>query len=264
MRRHRHRALNLGARCYLGVVYLGLYLPIVILILFSFNRAQYSMLWHGFSWEWYRALFHSADLITAAWHSVLLGAAAASLAVSLGTIAAVSLYRYRFFGRSLLNLTFFILILLPDLVLGIALMAFYSLVKFKLGFWSLLIAHTTLCLPFVAVMLYSRLVTYDLSIFDAAIDLGANSQIIFTQIILPLLLPGIIAAWLLSFTLSLDDVMLSYFVSGPSFSILPLEIYSMIKLGVNPVINALATLIFVVTICFVTIAQFAMRKRTAS
>lgn len=249
------------ARGYISLIYALLYIPIIVLMIYSFNSSKYSMVWHGFSLRWYHELFGNTNLLNSAWHSLVLGVCAASLSTVIGVITAVSLYRYRFFGKNLLNITLFLLILLPDIVIGISLLILYSYFNIQLGFLTLLIGHITLCMPFIAMIIYSRLSTYSHNIIEAAIDLGASNLIIFKKIILPLLVPGIIAAFLLSFTLSFDDVIISYFVSGPSFQILPLQIYSMVKFGVSPQVNALSTIILMFTLFLVACSQLAFRKR---
>lgn len=246
---------------YTSFVYLFLYLPIAVVITLSFNQAQRSLLWKGFSLRWYSELFHDTDLLVVAGHSITIGILAATFATFIGTLAAVVLFRYNFFGKKLLNGLLFILIILPEIVMGISLLLMYSILKIPLGFWSLLFAHITLCMPFAAVTIYSRITTLDHDIFEAARDLGANDVTIFFKIIVPLLLPGIIAGWLLSFTLSLDDVITSYFVAGPNYEILPLRIYSMVKLGIKPEINALCTLLLTMTLALVITAQIALRKK---
>lgn len=248
-------------RIFLGLVYGFLYVPIVVLIIYSFNNSQYSMLWHGYTWQWYQELFTDSDLITSAVHSIVLGVSAATIATLLGTLCASALYRYKFRGRNLLYLTVFLMILMPDIVIGTSLLVLFSAVNFQMGYFSLLIAHITLCMPFVVIIIYGRLTTLDANIFEAALDLGATNATIFKRILIPLLIPGLIAAWLLSFTISLDDVIISYFVAGPSFQILPLQIFSMVKLGVDPEINALTSIIFAVTVCLVLISHFSLRKR---
>ena len=243
------------------LIYLFFYIPIVILIVYSFNQSQYSMLWHGFSWRWYQELFADVDLWIAVWHSLVLGVCAATAAMCIGSLAAVSLYRYQFMGRQLLYGLIFILILSPDIVMGISLLILFSMLKISLGFWSLLLAHITFCIPFVVVTVYSRMASFDNNIFEAAKDLGAKDLIIFSRIVLPLLWPALLAGWLLSFTLSLDDVIISYFVTGPGFEILPLKIYSMVRLGVKPEINALCTVTFALTLFLVVLSQLALRKK---
>lgn len=246
---------------YLTLIYLFFYIPIAVLILYSFNSAQYSLVWHGFSFHWYQDLFADTDLWIAAGHSLILGIAVATVATAMGTLAATSLYRYQFCGKKLLYGLIFILILAPDIVTAISLLILFSLIKIQLGFWSLLLAHITFCLPFVVVTVYSRIITFDKYIFEAAKDLGAYDWTIFKQIIVPLLWPAMFAAWLLSFTLSLDDVIISYFVAGPAFEILPLKIYSIVRTGMKPEINALCAVIFVVTLLLVICSQSLLRKK---
>jgi len=249
-------------KLYLSLIYLFFYTPLAILIVYSFNNTQYSLIWHGFSTHWYHVLFADHDLWIAAWHSFVLGVLAATLATSFGLLAAVNLYRYQFFGRQLLNGLIFILILTPEIVTGAALLILFTFLNFHLGFFTLLIAHITFCIPFVIVTVYSRLVSFDKNIFEAAKDLGATDGLIFVRIIVPLLWPALFAGWLLSFTLSLDDVIISYFVSGPEFTILPLQIYSMVRAGVKPEINALCTVLFSLTLLFVVLSQLALKKKT--
>ena len=252
---------SLSASSYLSLVYLFFYIPIIILIVYSFNNTQYSLLWHGFTLRWYTELFEDSDLWIATWHSFFLGFAAATIATFVGMLAAVSLYRYRFLGRNFLNGLVFILILSPEIVTGASFLILYTLIKLELGFFTLLLSHISFCIPFVIVTLYSCLASFDRNIFEAAKDLGATDGVIFMRIFLPLLLPALMAGWLLSFTLSLDDVIISYFVSGPEFEILPLRIYSMVRSGIKPEINALCSVLFGVTLLFIVLSQLALRKK---
>lgn len=246
---------------YLSLIYLFFYIPIIVLIVYSFNNTQYSLVWHGFTWHWYQELFNDADLWSATWHSLLLGVLSATIATLVGLLAAISIYRYEFFGRNFVNALVFILILSPEIVTGAALLIFFTLTNIHLGFITLLIAHISFCIPFVIVTTYSRLVSFDKNVFEAAKDLGATDWVIFLRIILPLLAPALFAGWLLSFTLSLDDVIISYFVAGPEFDILPLRIYSMVRTGVKPEINALCTVLFALTFTLVLTAQAALKKK---
>ena len=252
---------RIPATSYLTAIYLFFYIPIIVLIAYSFNTAQYSLVWHGFSLRWYHELFTDADLWIAVGHSLVLGVFAATVAMSIGGLAAVSLYRYEFTGRKLLYGLVFILILSPDIVMGISLLILFSLIGMSPGFWTLLLAHITFCIPFVVVTVYSRIVSFDQYIFEAAKDLGATDTVIFTRVILPLLWPALLAGWLLSFTLSLDDVIISYFVAGPDFEILPLKIYSMVRLGVKPEINALCSITFLLTLILIILSQVIRRKK---
>lgn len=248
---------------YLGTIYLFLYCPLFILVVYSFNNTHYSLLWQGFTWNWYQELFDDASLWLATWHSFFLGITAASIATLIGMITAVSLYRYQFIGKKMLNSLIFILILSPEIVTGASLLILFALIlQLPLGFWTLLFSHIAFCIPFVIVTVFSRLVSFDKNIFEAAKDLGATDWQILKRIIVPLLWPALVAAWLLSFTLSLDDVIISYFVAGPEFEILPLKIYSMVRSGIKPEINALCTVLFGTTLTLTVIAQLALKKRT--
>ncbi len=252
---------HISSSSYLTAIYLFFYIPILVLIAYSFNNAQYSLVWHGFSMRWYNDLFSDSDLWVAVLHSCILGISAATIAMCIGGLTAISLYRYHFFGRKILYGLIFILILSPDIVMGISLLILFSLLQVTLGFWSLLLAHITFCIPFVVVTVYSRIVSFDEYIFEAAKDLGAKDSVILTRIILPLLWPALFSGWLLSFTLSIDDVIISYFVAGPDFEILPLKIYSMVRLGVKPEINALCAVTFGLTLTLIVISQVILRKK---
>lgn len=257
--------MNLNAfknNSYLSLIYAFFYLPIILLIVYSFNNTQYSLLWHGFTWRWYGELFDDADLWLSTWHSFFLGILAATFATAIGFLASVSLYRYRFRGRQFLNGLIFILILSPEIVMGASLLILFSMVHLPLGFFSLLLAHTTFCIPFVIVTTYSRLISIDKNIFEAAKDLGATDFLIFRKIIFPLMWPAVFSGWLLSFTLSLDDVIISYFVAGPEFQILPLQIYSMVRSGVKPEINALCSVLFCITLGIIILSQLVLRKKS--
>ncbi|MBE0496310.1 MAG: spermidine/putrescine ABC transporter permease PotC [Campylobacterales bacterium] len=248
-------------RLYLGMIYLFLYVPIFVLIVYSFNASRYAMGWSGFSLEWYERLFKNTSLLDAALNSVSIAFFSATVATLLGTIGAVAIFRYHFAGKQFLKSMVYVLILSPEIVMGIALLILFVLVGVKLGFVSLLIAHITFCLPFVVVTVLSRLAGFDRSVIEAAKDLGASGFYTFSHIILPSILPAVIAGFLLSFTLSLDDVIISFFVSGVEFEILPIKIYSMVRLGVKPEINALCTIMFAVTIVLVFVSQLLLKER---
>jgi len=247
-------------RAYIAAVLVFFYLPVVVLILYSFNNAHYSLLWHGFTWHWYGVLFADTALWSATLHSFYLATLAATVATLMGTLAAISLVRQKFYGKQLLYGSLFALIICPDIVIGIALLILFNIGKLQLGFWSLLFSHITFCIPFVVLTVYSRMTTIETNLFEAAYDLGASEFILLSRIIFPLLAPAIMAAFLLTFTLSFDDVIISYFVSGPSFPILPLKIFSLVKQGTTPEMNALCSLIFLLTITVVLVAHQALKK----
>lgn len=251
----------LARTAYLLLIYGFFYLPILVLIVYSFNDSKHALTWQGFTWDWYDSLFANTELLQVALNSVLLAVLAASLATLLGTMTAVALYRYSFAGKQLLHGLLFVLIMSPEIVMGISLLILFISLRLPLGFGTLLLAHITFCLPFVVVTVLSRISGFDQHLIEAARDLGASEFQTFRRVLLPLLMPAVMAGWLLSFTLSMDDVIISFFVTGPTFEILPLKIYSMVRLGVKPEINALCTVMFGLTLLVVFISQVLLRER---
>ena len=245
---------------FMFVVYAYLYIPIIILVTNSFNEDRYGLSWKGFSWNWYESLFNNDTLIQAAFHSVTIAFFAATLATIVGGLTAIALYRYRFRGKQAVSGMLFIVMMSPDIVMAVSLLALFMVVGISLGFWSLLLAHVTFCLPYVTVTIFSRLNGFDARMLEAAKDLGASEVTILRKIILPLALPAVVSGWLLSFTISLDDVVVSSFVSGVSYEILPLRIFSLVKTGVTPEVNALATIMIVLSLGLVILSQLVTRK----
>ena len=245
---------------FMFVVYAYLYIPIIILVTNSFNEDRYGLNWKGFSWNWYERLFNNDTLIQAAFHSVTFAFFAATLATIVGGLTAIALYRYRFRGKQAVSGMLFIVMMSPDIVMAVSLLALFMVVGISLGFWSLLLAHVTFCLPYVTVTIFSRLNGFDARMLEAAKDLGASEVTILRKIILPLALPAVVSGWLLSFTISLDDVVVSSFVSGVSYEILPLRIFSLVKTGVTPEVNALATIMIVLSLGLVILSQLVTRK----
>ena len=245
---------------FMFVVFAYLYIPIIILVTNSFNEDRYGLSWKGFSWNWYERLFNNDTLIQAAFHSVTIAFFAATLATIVGGLTAIALYRYRFRGKQAVSGMLFIVMMSPDIVMAVSLLALFMVVGISLGFWSLLLAHVTFCLPYVTVTIFSRLNGFDARMLEAAKDLGASEVTILRKIILPLALPAVVSGWLLSFTISLDDVVVSSFVSGVSYEILPLRIFSLVKTGVTPEVNALATIMIVLSLGLVILSQLITRK----
>lgn len=252
---------SLMQKLYLSFIYCLLYIPIIVLIIYSVNNTRYSLQWHGFSTRWYSELFMDRGLWAAFFHSVILGLSAALLATTLGLLTCVRLFLTRrkrghaFFALLLL------LIVIPDLVFGVALLIFFNLSGIPLGFISLLIAHVSFCIPFVIFTINSRIHTLDPNLYFSALDLGASRSRALTHVLMPLLWPAVFSALLLCFTLSFDDVIISYFIAGPDFNILPLTIYSLVRAGVTPELNALCTITFVISMVLVIIAH--KLKRTS-
>ena len=253
------RGLRYG---FMAVIYAWFYIPIIILIVNSFNASRFGINWQGFSTQWYRLLVNNDSLIQAAQHSLIMGVLSASCATLIGSLTAVALYRYRFRGKPFVSGMLFVVMMSPDIVMAISLLVLFMLLGISLGFWSLLFSHITFCLPFVVITVYSRLKGFDVRMLEAAKDLGASEVTILLKILLPLALPAVAAGWLLSFTLSMDDVVVSSFVTGPGFEILPLKIYSMVKVGVSPEVNALATILMLLSLLLVAVSQLLLRDKT--
>ncbi len=246
---------------YFTAVFIYLYLPICVLILNAFNSNRYGLRWDGFSLQWFVAMMHNHGLMEAARNSLLVAVSSASLSTFLGSFGAVGMYLYRFKGRQALQATSLTMLMLPDIILAISFLVLFIFMGISLGFWSLLVAHITFCLPFAVITVFARLQGFDPFLLDAARDLGASESQVLQKIVFPLIRPALIASWLLSFTLSLDDVIVSSFVTGPSFDVLPLKIFSMVKVGVKPEVNALATLMIGVSIVFVIISQLLIKEK---
>ncbi|WP_312836901.1 spermidine/putrescine ABC transporter permease PotC [Pantoea sp.] len=247
---------------FMAVIYAWFYIPVIILIVNSFNASRFGINWQGFSTQWYRLLLNNDSLIQAAQHSLIMGVLSASCATLIGSLTAVALYRYRFRGKPFVSGMLFVVMMSPDIVMAISLLVLFMLLGISLGFWSLLFSHITFCLPFVVITVYSRLKGFDVRMLEAAKDLGASETTILRKIILPLAMPAVAAGWLLSFTLSMDDVVVSSFVTGPTFEILPLKIYSMVKVGVSPEVNALATILMALSLLLVVGSQLLLRDKT--
>lgn len=246
---------------FMALVYAFLYLPIIVLIVNSFNANRFGMKWGGFTTKWYETLINNDSLMQAAWHSLTVAVFSSTAATIIGSLTAVALFRYSFKGKGLVNGMLFVVMMSPDIVMAISLLALFLVMGAQLGFLTLLVAHITFCLPFVVVTVYSRLNGFDVKMLEAAKDLGASEWVILKQIILPLAKPAVAAGWLLSFTLSLDDVIISSFVTGPTYEILPLKIYSMVKVGISPEVNALATVMLIVSLALVVTSQLLAREK---
>ncbi|MFY0543640.1 ABC transporter permease [Brevibacillus sp. H7] len=256
--------LSLGEKLsvlYASVIYLFLYLPIAILVLYSFNQSKLNAVWTGFTFDWYVKLMHNSAVLEATKTSLVVALISTIAATMIGTLAAVGMYRYHFRGKSVLDGMLYLPIVIPEIVMGISLLALFAQLKVPLGYFTLIAAHITFSVPFVIVVVKARLAGFDRSIEEAAMDLGATPWQTFVKVTIPVIAPGIVASALLAFTLSIDDVIISFFVAGPASATLPLKIFSMVKFGVTPEINALSTLMLFVTLFIVIIAErIRMRK----
>src|SRR4030081_1395605 len=233
-----------------GSVALGLaflYLPIVILVIYSFNASRLVTVWGGWSLRWYVELLHDHAMLEAAWVTLRIAVLSATVATVLGTLAAVALVRFgRFRGRVLFSGMVYAPLVMPEVITALSLLLLFVAVDIDRGFWTIVIAHTTLTLCFVAVVVQSRLVTFDISLEEAAMDLGCPPLRTFLTVTLPLIWPAVASGWMLAFALSLDDLVIASFVTGPGATTLPIRIYSEVRLGVKPEINAVCTIMIAV------------------
>ena len=241
-----------------------LYLPIVILVIYSFNNSRLVAVWGGWSLRWYYALLDDSAMLQAAWVSVRIGALSATGATILGTLAAIALVRAgRFRGRLPFSAMIYAPLVMPEVIIGLALLLLFVALELDRGFGTTVIAHTTLTMCFVTVVVQSRLLAFDWSLEEAAMDLGAPPLRTFMTITLPLILPAIVAGWMLAFTLSLDDLVIASFTTGPGATTLPIRIYSEVRLGVKPEINAICTLMIATVAVLVVIASLLSKRAIA-
>ena len=247
---------------FIALVLVFLFLPIIVLVAFSFNTSKMNIIFTGFTFEWYGKLFENRDLLEAFRNTLIIASLSTVISTIIGTISAVGLKKYNFFGEKFIGNLIYIPIVIPELVLGIALLSVFTLFKLELGFWTVLLAHISFSIPFVITSVRSTLYSFSPSIEEAAEDLGASRFETFWYVTLPMIKPGIIAGATLAFTLSMDDVVVSYFTAGPGTNTLPLYIYANIKTGITPDVNALTTIMLLVTmLLLIIIAKVESRKR---
>ena len=247
-----------------ALVFAFLYIPILLLIVFSFNSSRLNIRWEGFSLKWYAALLENRALLTAFQNSLIVAAVTTILATLLGTMGAWMLYRYRFPFQRTIGFLIFIPMVIPEVLMGASLLAeFVHLLKLPLGYTTLIIAHTTFCFPFVLVGIQARLHGLDPFLEEAALDLGATPVQAFRLIIVPYLTPAIVAGALISFTLSLDEYIVSVFTTGPHSQTLPLKVYGMAKVGLNPQLNALSTIFVIATVVLVLLSELLARRKSS-
>lgn len=241
-----------------------LYLPIAILVIYSFNDSRSVAVWGGWSLRWYRELLHDSAMIEAAWTSLRIAFLSASAATILGTFAALALTRIgRFRGRFVFSAMIYAPLVLPEVIIGLSLLLLFVAVDFDRGFWTTTLAHTTLTLCFVAAIVQARLVDFDRSIEEAAMDLGCSPLRTFLTVTLPLIVPAIVSGWMLAFTLSLDDFVIASFTTGPGATTLPIRIYSQVRLGVKPETNAICTLM-IASVALIVVTASLLSKRYAT
>lgn len=240
---------------WLLVIFGFLYVPIATLVVLSFNESGLATSWSRFSLRWYRELFSSSDFLIPVWHTLLVACVASLVATVLGTLLAMGVSRMR--QTAPLNAALYVPMVIPDIVLAISLLVFFTAASFDLGLHTIIMSHIVFCIAFVAAVVRTRLENFDLSLVEASTDLGASKLYTFRRVTLPIIAPGVIAGALLSFTMSFDEFVIAFFTAGPSSSAetLPMAIYAMLRFGVTPEINALATVIIGMSFLLVLISQ---------
>lgn len=240
-----------------------LYVPIVLLVIYSFNASRLVTVWGGFSTKWYASLFRNEQLLDAIWVTFRIGLISATIATVLGTFAAVALVRAgRFKSRTLFSGMIFAPLVMPEVILGLSLLLLFVSLGMPRGFWTVTVSHATVTMCYAAVVIQARLAAFDRQLEEAAQDLGCPPIKTFFAITLPNIAPAVAAAWMLAFTLSLDDLVIASFTSGPGSTTLPMRIYSQVRLGVSPEINAVSTLLIgLVATGVIAVYLFQMRRR---
>lgn len=245
---------------YLAIMILLMYFPLVMVVIFSFNESRLSASFTGFSLKWYETLAHDRDLKEALFNSILLGVLSCGISAVIGTLGAVGMARVKYKTKGMMEYLSTIPIMVPEIILGMVFLVFFSMLNLPFGMITLVIAHTTFCIPYIFMMVKARLVGIDKSLEEAARDLGAGPIRTFFDITMPLIAPAVLSGSLLAFAMSFDDVVISIFVNGPRLNTLPVKIYAQLKTGVTPEINALCTIILVVITAVLLVSSFLSKR----
>lgn len=265
VQRHKRTAAIMG-EVYSILIYAVLYIPIVVMMAFSFNNQRYNYYWNGFTTQWYGKLFQNSALIDSLWYSLIIAVLATIISVVIGTLGALGLKRYEFRGKKLINNMLYVPIIVPEIVLAVALLIIFMNVGLALGMGSILIGHCTFCIPYAVVTIKGRISGDGNSLEEASMDLGANRIQTFFRVTLPSIMPGVMSAAFLSFTLSIDDVVMSNMLAGAKNSTLPVLILSMNKTGITPDVNALTTLMILAIVACMVLSngiKGLLKKRAA-
>lgn len=241
------------SRFYLGLIFVLMYLPIAVVIVFSFNESKFPVRFTGFSLKWYQELFSDSAMIEALGNSLFLGVVSCFVSAVIGTLGAVGLSRIHWKTKGILEYISILPLMIPEIILGMVLMVFFYMMNLPFGMLTLLIGHTVFCVPYILMEVKARLAGMDPSLEEAARDLGAGPFRAFWDIILPLIMPAVMSGSLLAFAMSMDDVVISIFINGPRLSTLPIKVYTQIKTGVTPEVNALCTIMLAVTLLILLI-----------
>ena len=245
---------------YLAIMILLMYFPLVMVVIFSFNESRLSANFTGFSLKWYETLANDRDLKEALFNSILLGVLSCGISAVIGTLGAVGMARVKYKTKGMMEYLSTIPIMIPEIILGMVFLVFFSMLNLPFGMTTLVIAHTTFCIPYIFMMVKARLVGIDKSLEEAARDLGAGPIRTFFDITMPLIAPAVLSGSLLAFAMSFDDVVISIFVNGPRLNTLPVKVYAQLKTGVTPEINALCTIILVVITAVLLFSSFLSKR----
>ena len=260
----KKKAFSILGSVYAVIIYAILYIPVAVMMLFSFNDQRYNYYWNGFTTKWYGKLFENSALIGSLWYSLIIAVLATLISVFIGTIGALGLKRFEFKGRKFINNMLYIPIIVPEIVLAVALLIIFLNIGTALGMGTILIGHCTFCIPYAIVTIKGRISGDDNSLEEASMDLGANRIQTFIRVTLPSIMPGVMSAAFLSFTLSIDEVVMSNMLAGAKQSTLPVLILSMNKAGVTPDVNALTTIMILVIVAAMilnNVIKAALKKR---
>ena len=249
---------------YLVLITVLMYLPIIVTVFYSFNESKISSIWGGFSLIWYQKLFQDSEIMDALINSMILAISSCALAVVIGTLGALGMSKTTTRLNGIISYLSTIPIMIPEIILGMVFLAVFSFMGFPFGMMTLIIAHTAFCIPYIFIMVSARLIGIDKSLEEASRDLGASAIRTFFEITLPLIFPAILSGVLLAFAMSFDDVVISIFTTGPTINLLPIKIYTKLKTGVTPEINALATIMLAGTILLVCLSDFLGNKQKTS
>lgn len=244
----------------LATVYAFLYIPILVLVVYSFNASRLNAVWTGFTTEWYKSLWQNSTMLSATWTSIQVGVIQTIISTILGTMGGIALHRYKFWGKTAFVYFLYIPIVIPEIVMAVALLLFFHGIQFPLGVPAMIVGHTSFTIPYVVLVVRAVMANFDKSIEEAARDLGANEFQTLIRVTLPIIMPGIIVGALLSFAQSFDDFTTSFFVDGMGHDPLPIYIYGLMRHGVSPAVNALSTLILIVTLSFALFGERLQRR----
>ena len=249
------------SRIFMGIVLVVMYLPIVLLVIYSFNESKISSVWGGFSIKWYQQLFRDKEMFKALWNSIILGVSSSVCAAVIGTLGAFGMTKIKCKANGVMEYISTLPIMIPEIILAMVFLAFFSLLGLPFGMTTLILGHTAFCIPYCFMLVKARLVGMDASLAEAARDLGASEWQVFRDITLPLIAPAIASGMVLSFAMSFDDVIISLFVTGVNVNTLPIRVYTQIKTGVTPEINALCSLMLLATLILVALSTWLGKEK---